>query len=49
MENDFFFEPYKGDKYADADNFFNGVDQVEIDGKWGLINTKGEKIAGANN
>lgn len=24
MENDFFFPPYVGDKYADADNFFNG-------------------------
>lgn len=24
MENDFFFPPYEGDKYADADNFFNG-------------------------
>lgn len=24
MENDFFFPPYIGDKYADADNFFNG-------------------------
>ena len=31
---------------TNAQRFSDGVAQVEIDGKWGLINTKGEKIAG---
>ena len=32
--------------FTNAHDFSDGVAQVEIDGKWGLINTKGEKIAG---
>ena len=32
--------------FTNAHEFSDGVAQVEIDGKWGLINTKGEKIAG---
>lgn len=30
MENDFFFPPYVGVKYADADNFFNGKKMLVI-------------------
>ena len=30
MENDFFFPPYKVDKYADEDNFFNGKKVLDL-------------------
>ena len=31
-------------KYDDAWSFFEGFARVQLDGKWGLVNTQGEEV-----